>query len=450
MDTTTPLRIVKLEAANVKRLVAVEITPDGNLVVIGGRNGQGKTSVLDSIAYALGGKDLLCEVPLRKGTERGHVEVDLGDLVVRRTFTPAGGGTLTVSSKDGAVYRSPQTMLDKLVGRLSFDPLEFSRMEPRRQLETLRSLVGLDFSAIDAKRQELYEERTLVNRTTRQLEAKLAAMPEHSNAPAEPVSVAALLEELDAAEATHERAREATEAAEESLADLGRLQREHAAAVEHVTELERQLTDARAAVIVAAERVADQKKEAQSASLGAQHARGAIVDTALIRERIAEAEAVNDQVRANVERAEQVAEVEESKAEAARLTAEIEALDAQKAAGLASAEFPVPELSFDESGVTLGGVPFSQASAAEQVRVSVAMGLAMNPRLRVLLIRDGSLLDDESLGLVAKLAADAEAQVWLERVGDGEECQVVIEDGAVRPSAEQTAIDAEFEEGAES
>lgn len=175
----TPMRIVKLEASNVKRLVAVEITPDGNVIVIGGRNGAGKSSVLDSIAYALGGKDLVCERPLRAGADRGHVEVDLGDLVVRRTFTPSGGGSLTVSNKEGAVYKSPQAMLDKLVGRLSFDPLDFERMEAKRQLETLRALVGIDFSGIDAARAELYDERTAVNRTTKQLEARLATLPEY-------------------------------------------------------------------------------------------------------------------------------------------------------------------------------------------------------------------------------------------------------------------------------
>src|SRR5262245_55130191 len=122
---TEPLRIVKLEAANVKRLTAVAIEPDGNLVVIGGKNGAGKSSVLDSIAFALGGKDLLCEEPLRNGTEKGHVSVDLGDLHVRRTFTPDGGSTLVVANADGARYPSPQKVLDALVGKLCFDPLDF-------------------------------------------------------------------------------------------------------------------------------------------------------------------------------------------------------------------------------------------------------------------------------------------------------------------------------------
>ena len=92
------MKIVRLEAENVKRLVAVEIAPDGSLVVIGGKNGAGKSSTLDSIAMALGGKDLVPEKPLRDGAEKGHVEVDLGDLIVRRTFTAAGGGSLEATA----------------------------------------------------------------------------------------------------------------------------------------------------------------------------------------------------------------------------------------------------------------------------------------------------------------------------------------------------------------
>jgi hypothetical protein len=172
-------------------------------------------------------------------------------------------------------------------------------------------------------------------------------------------------------------------------------------------------------------------KAVQAHDLAGQ-ARAAVIDPAPIRQRIADAEGTNAKARANAERARVAAELEEARARAGALTALIDALDADKAMQLAEAKFPVEGLAFDEGGVRLNGVPFSQASAAEQLRVSVAMGLAMNPRLRVLLIRDGSLLDDDSLALVAAMAAESDAQVWMERVGDGAECSVVIEDGAVR------------------
>lgn len=106
---------------------------------------------------------------------------------------------------------------------------------------------------------------------------------------------------------------------------------------------------------------------------------------------------------------------------------------------LEEASFPVVGLGFDEDGVTFEGVPLDQASQAQRVRVSVAMGIAMNPELRVLLVRDASLLDDESMGMIAQMAEDADAQLWLERVGDGDAGAIIIEDGAVRFSTEDAA-----------
>ena len=116
-------------------------------------------------------------------------------------------------------------------------------------------------------------------------------------------------------------------------------------------------------------------------------------------------------------------------------TKTISEIDERKRAELAAAEFPVAGLGFDDDGVLLNDLPFSQASSAEKLRVSVAMGLAMNPRLRVLLIRDGSLLDEESLGIIQEMAEKSDAQIWIERVGEGAECQVIIEDGSIKGAA---------------
>jgi recombinational DNA repair ATPase RecF len=129
------MRIIQLTAENFKRLRAVQIKPDGNIVQITGRNAQGKTSCLDAISTVLGGAGQTCRAPIRKGQEKAKIICDLGDLTVTRTFTATGGGTLTVANKEGARFTSPQAVLDKLVGRLSFDPLAFSRMDSNHQLE---------------------------------------------------------------------------------------------------------------------------------------------------------------------------------------------------------------------------------------------------------------------------------------------------------------------------
>lgn len=174
------MRIIKLQAENVKRLKAVEITPDGNLQVIAGRNAQGKSSVLDAIWFALGGGAAQRSTarPVRDGEDHASVVLDLGDMVVTRTWT--GDKTaLKVESPEGAVFRSPQTLLDGLIGRLSFDPLAFSQQDEKTQLAELLTLVELPFdpAQLDEQRSQLYAERTDIGHESVSLRAQLDAMP---------------------------------------------------------------------------------------------------------------------------------------------------------------------------------------------------------------------------------------------------------------------------------
>jgi hypothetical protein len=130
-----------------------------------------------------------------------------------------------------------------------------------------------------------------------------------------------------------------------------------------------------------------------------------------------------------------------AEAEAKRLDAEVTAVDRQKAEALLAAKFPVEGLGFGDTGVTLNGLPLEQASGAEQLRVSLAMGIALNPKLRVMLIRDGSLLDETSLALVGQMAERADMQVWIEMVADRGAAGVVIEDGMVEGAvAPETSV----------
>lgn len=156
------------------------------------------------------------------------------------------------------------------------------------------------------------------------------------------------------------------------------------------------------------------------------------VDVAPLRAAVADIDQTNAKVRDNQRRMEAETATEAIERVSADLTAAIEAVDQQKAEAIAAARMPVPGLGFDASGgVTLNGMPLEQASAAERLRVSVAIGLAMNPRLRVLLVRDASLLDRASMRLVATMAQEAGAQLWVERVEVDDSTTVLIEDGQV-------------------
>jgi energy-coupling factor transporter ATP-binding protein EcfA2 len=434
------VKILSLKSRNVKRLRAVEITPDGNVVIIGGRNGQGKSSVLDSIAYALGGKDVICREPVRRGEQGAEVTCDLGEFVVRRTFTADGGGQLVVETKDGARFSSPQARLNDVIGRLSFDPLEFARMDGGRQAETLRTLVGLDFAAIDRERESTFAARTDVNREGKALKARLDGMPAlHAGAPEAEVPSAEILTDLEVAQginaenaAAWARAAGARNALGIASTELERARGICERTRQEIAALQNRLIaeEGEQARITASMTTA----QAESDRLANEAAGLTDLDLVPIKTRLANLEGLNRQVRENRQHREVALQLEQKRIESKELTDRIDALDASKQAAITSAKFPVDGLGFDAQGiVTFGGLPFDQASAAEQLRVSVAIGLALNPKLRILLIRDGSLLDEDSLRELSEMADREGAQLWIERVEDGG-ATVIIEDGSVVPA----------------
>lgn len=430
------MKIVRLQAENIKRLKAVEVTPTGDLVVIGGKNDAGKSSLLDAIEMAMVGEAATPPTPVRKGEKAAKVVLDLGDLVVTRTFTEGGGRKLIVANKEGARFPSPQAMLDRLYGELAFDPLAFERMEQKAQAETLRRLVGLDFDALDGKRADLYDERTLANRDVKALEVKLDSSTKYPDAPAEEVSIAGLSAELAAAEAQ----RNAIAPLERRVAALearrvGNRDRLHAIENE-TTVLQKRLADLVASkeeIDLELQNLADQ---AAVAAADVADAQAAVPDTAAIRTRLEAAEATNQKVRTNVQYGQASQALEDARAVSKGLTDRIDGIDAQKAEKLAAAAFPVPGLGIDADGVTFDGLPFEQASTSDRIRISLAIGLAANPTLKVLLVRDGSLIGSEKLALLGTMAAEAGAQVWLEMLQDAPDGRttVFIEDGSVRPN----------------
>ncbi|WP_027371198.1 AAA family ATPase [Desulfovermiculus halophilus] len=417
------MHIVKLESENIKRLKAVSITPQGNMITIGGQNAQGKSSVLDSIAYALGGKRAVCDRPVRDGQDKARVVCELDDLVVTRTFTKSGGGTLTVSNKDGTRHTSPQRILDQLTGKLTFDPLEFCRMEPRAQVETLKALVGLDFTDMDRERQDLYDARTQVNRDIKKLRAALQDMPAHNDLPQKEITVSDLMTELKGRQ-EHNRANQA------KRDEVHSLETRISKGQEYVTDLQSQIDELQRK-LESAQGQLDQLQDSRDA-LQAEVDTLTDQDEQEILDRMENAQEINRKIQQERDRLRAHEEHGTLETRAQALTNEIQAIDQAKARALHEAHFPVHGLSFDDSGVLLNGLPFSQASQAEQLRVSVAMGFAQNPGLKVLLVRDGSLLDENSLNLLAGLAREYDGQVWIERVGEEDECVVVIEDGMVK------------------
>jgi hypothetical protein len=209
------MKIVRFTAENFKRLSLVEITPTGEVVELLGRNGQGKSSVLDAIDVAIRGLEVAPRKPIKTGAEEARIRLDLGELIVTRTFKRKDDGDMTTSlrveSADGVKKASPQTLLDSMIGALAFDPLEFERMDVRRQFDALRAFVpGVDFDEIARLNREDFERRTAVNR-----KAKDAKVSAERIRPAQPdenlgmIDTAALIEKLDEPGSTTPRSRAA-------------------------------------------------------------------------------------------------------------------------------------------------------------------------------------------------------------------------------------------------
>ena len=401
------MKIVSLTAENVKRLKAVEITPDGNVVTITGRNAQGKTSVLDAIWLALGGGPAQkgTSKPIRDGEDHASVTLDLGDVVVTRTWK--GDKTaLTVTAADGAKYSSPQGVLDALVGRLSFDPLEFTRLSARDQKAALLDLVdlGVDLDALDADRKRFFDERTEVGRQGK----AIGDVVVDESLPTEEAMASEIIGRIRASE-DHNR-----------LVAKAKTDRERA-------EFDAERTTQQIAALQSDLALIEEARLAANEWLksNAKH------DTTALEADLANVEQANAAIRANNEARAKTERKAALRAEYDALTAKVAAVDAAKAEALAGASFPIDGLAFDESGVTYQGMPFSQASSAEQIRVSLAMAMSLNPKLRVIRILDGSLLDADNLALITEAAVAADYQVWIERVSDPSETAVVIEDGEV-------------------
>lgn len=423
------MRIVSLQAENFKRLVAVDITPDQNVVVLSGRNHQGKTSILDAIYAVLKGAKFAKETSntIRAGEDQAWVRLEIGDdanhieYIATRRWSKDDTGTLTVESADRAKHSSPQKLLDSIVGEVSFDPQQFLDMDPRGQVDALVKALGdaLPFDPADlaARRKGIFDRRTEVGRKVRELEGQLAGYPHPDpTLPAEEVSAADLVADAEALRAHNaevdarlDRADRATAARENAESDV-------AAAEESLRAARQRLANVSAAEAAAREDAAKITR----------------VDEGDLAAKLAELEQTNARIRQEQHRAAVAAELSDRKQEVAQHTLALQAIDKQKAEGIAAAKFPVPELSFDDTGVLYDGRAFSQASTEEQLRAAFGVAIAANPKLRVCRIDKGESLDSDGLARLTRLAAEYDVQVWLSRVTDGAGIGFLIEEGTVR------------------
>jgi len=411
------MKIIELKAENIKKLKAIEIKPKGNTVIISGKNGAGKSSVLDSIWFALTGKDSLKETskPIREGEDHAMAMVDIGDYVVTRNWTSNDTTYLKVENRDGAKYNSPQQMLDSFIGELSFDPLKFANVEKKQQKEILLKLLGLtaNVDELDKRYQDIFNERTFIGRNFKDSKAQFEGMAKpRETLPEKEVNISDLTKKLSEAIENNKAIRETEYDIKENEGDLD--------------EVEKKISE----LLAQKEQLLSNIKSSKETL-----AKSKVIPVQDLQDKIDNAGQLNNEIRNAENYYIKKSEVTKSEKDYKEKTVELESITAKKSDLVKTAKMPIEGLSFDDEGVLFSGIPFSQLSAAEQLRVSLSIAISMNPKLRVIRIMDGSLLDSTNMEIIKSMANDNDFQIWIEKVDESGKIGIYIEDGEIKEGA---------------
>lgn len=403
-------KILEFRAENVKKIKCITIVANGETIKIGGRNKQGKTSYLDAIEWCCRGPKSYDSVPVRTGEDKAEMILRTVDFTAYRTIHADGRSELLLVGTDGQEKKSPQKILDSFFSALSFDPLEFLRMETKKQVEVIKRLVAdFDFVGNAKARDILYKERTHQGRILDELRARQKASPYDPNMPEVEVSPAQIADEIAKIEATN--------------AQKTKLESNLNAAAKAIAESEAIIAEQQARIAKARAYIdTNTPLLAQFPDLG----------LASFQAKLDEVTAYNQKIRGNLANRNLLAELQDKEAEVQNLSRRIAELDIAKVNAIAAANLPVSGLDFTEEGLLYNGLPIEQEAMSGQIEISVAIGIALNPEMKVMLVREAEFLDDENLALLETLAKNYGIQLWLERVGDGPECSVIIEDGEIK------------------
>jgi len=417
-------QLLTFKAENVLRLKAVALKMDKDTLVLEGENEQGKSSVIESMAMLMAGGQMPQKV-LREGADKGIIvaeyQTDAGKLIVNKTFTESKTPALkvTLEGRRGA-FTAGQTILDVLLDHISLDPLQFARMDPKEQAETLATLMGFDPTPLNQRRKELYDERTDVNREVKRLCSAWQSIPKHDDAPEQEVSVSDLMATLE--ERQHHNAE--GESAEERIAEISGELSQNASRLAALKE-EIALLEAKAT------QLASERKTAIAKIADFEHQ-----DTNEIKKQISQADEINAAVRDNKMRAKAYEDYMAKHSEWERLNDDIDAIDRKKAQAFKEARenLPVPDLDITEDGITYKGSPFAQAGTSATLKVSAAISMALNKdsAVKLLMIDDAEQMDAKSTQMLCEMAGERGFKVFLARVlgaAGKSEGSVIIEDG---------------------
>ncbi len=433
------MKIISLETENFKRLSAVSIAPDGNVVEITGKNGAGKSSILDAVWSAIKGKAATPPKPVRAGEEKAFIKVDLGHLKITRKFIDKGKdgytSSIVVETEEGARYPKPQEILDSLTNALTFDPLAFCRMKEANQISALEAAVtDYDFDAARKEESRLVEQRRDVNRDLKNKEALLQSTPGKDIEPGEEIDEDAIILKIndvnEANRGVYEKRAERQRYQNAIDAERNSIEQKTAEIEElkhKIAALEEVISNCRSLLV---------RNEELLEAMGDEPE---IADTEDLQIELHEAREHNEKIRQAIAYQKLDNERLELEKEAETLSGQIDAKRKEMADAVLTASNLPDGLTIEDGVVMLNGIPLSQASQAEQLRASVAIVAGMNPELRVMQIRDGALLDSDSMALLAQYADEHSFQLWVETVSSDRPSAIEIVDGHVAGVAAEAA-----------
>lgn len=403
------VKINKLEIENVKRIRAVKLEPTANgLTVIGGKNNQGKTSVLDSIAWALGGNAYRPAQAAREGSViPPHLHIVLSNgLVVERA---GKNSDLKVTDPNG--QKGGQQLLNEFVEQLALDLPRFMQASDREKADTLLQIIGVSdrLAQLEQQEQELYNRRHAIGQIADQKQKFAKEQPYYPDAPKELVSASELIrQQQDILARNGENQRKRTRAVElEQKKQMLRCQ---------LDELQAQYDAVCRDCEIAGRDALDLQDES----------------TAELEQNIQDIETVNRKVRANLDKDKAEEDALTYREQYNALTAEIDSTRKEKINLLQNADFPLPGLSVEDGRLTYQGKYWDNMSGSDQLRVSTAIVRKLNPKCGFVLLDKLEQMDLDTLKEFGTWLEQEGLQAIATRVSTGGECSIIIEDGYVK------------------
>lgn len=410
------MKIAAIMMENIKRVKAVSLSPNENgLTLIGGKNGQGKTSILDGIAFALGGDRMRPSSVKRDdalGNPMVHIELDNG-LIVERT-----GKNSELRVTDPSGKRSGQKLLDSLIPKLAIDLPKFMNASGKEKSEVLLGILGIGekLAKLDKLEKSKCDMRLLLGRHAKSREAYANEMPEYSEAGTKEMSISKLIEEQQNILIKNKKNEEARDNLERNKETLEHLKCK-------ISELKDELTKASQEMDTYTELVSSGSKTV---------AKLKDLSTKEIEEKIANFEEINRKVRANIDKQKVLAEASDLNSQYQTLSHEIDDVRKQRIELLESSDLPFKGLGVDQEGcVTYQGKRWDCMSSSQQLIVGTAIVSKLQPKCKFVLLDKLEQLDLDTLNEFDKWLKKQGLQAIATRVSTGDECSIIIEDGAV-------------------